>query len=99
MEATRENISQTFATNDADTHRILQNCNFGFFSAHFTSSEQAWREAHTHKNDVLFHKGVSIEFIKKHLSTFKDNQLKNHEPIWDHKFRGWRHDHSYQKVN
>lgn len=98
MEATRNTIAQQLNTNDSDTHRILQNCNFGFFSTHFTSPEQAWREAHTHKNEVLFHKGVSIEFIKKHLSTFKDNQLKNHEPIWDHKFRGWRHVHSYQKV-
>ena len=77
--ADRVTIQQYFGTDHATTDRILQNTNWGFFTAHFgDQAKQMWDEAHPFyhehcdsRNYYLF----SIDFIEKYFDLFSSYQF------------------------
>ena len=77
--ANRQTIRDYFGTDDLTTHRILMNCNWGFFATHFgDDAEKMWDDAHPFLYSSYPSKdytSISIDFIEKYFDLFSKNQF------------------------
>lgn len=92
--ANRETIADYFGTDEAVTHRILMNTNWGFFVSHFgDNAQQMWEEAHPFiyaAHPSKDYSAFSIDFIEKHFDLFSKKQF------WTS--AGWVHNPKIDKM-
>jgi len=98
MEANRDTIADFFKSDDATTHRILQNLNFGFFRSLIPDYDQAWEQAHIYGGKVAYHKGINFEWLKRYVAIFASFKLVHYQPIFNLKLSSWDHPSAFVKV-
>lgn len=103
--ADRNTIAEHFKTDQATTHRILSNLNWGFFQTHFgADANKFWEEAHPFTYPAHPSKNyhaVSIEFIQNHFELFSKNQFCT-SAGWEYNPQvnkmEWTYKNEYKKV-
>ena len=77
--ANRNTIASFFGLDELNTHNVLMNLNFGFFSAHFgADADSKWIEAHPYfyPNNVSRNfSSFSLDFVQKHIDLFLNKRF------------------------
>lgn len=92
--ANRNTIAEAFKTSSLTTHRILMNCNYGFFRSMFgENADKMWSDAHpfTYESGYRDFMSLNIDFINENFELFASHAFTT--------WAGWEHNSKTGKTD